>query len=300
MYGNEGIYFVTARTIQGRLLLRPSRQVREIIGGILGRAARRYGVGLRGFVFMSNHLHLLVRAPGNALSAFMQFLLTNVARKIGVLHRWRGPFWQRRFSCEPVLDRQAELGRLSYILAHGVKEGLVPHHAEWPGLSCLPALLGRTESFPFFNWDWRWQKKGLRGEDRWSSKLVEHEQIELEPITPWASLDSDERVSLAQSLCDELARQRQPQRRRVAGPEAVMRQHPHRTVALAPRDGRPLCHASSALVRSQWLGVYHEYRSAYRVASALFRGGQRGVEFPPWAFSPPPGVAKCAPNPGSS
>ncbi|WP_395838299.1 hypothetical protein [Archangium violaceum] len=34
------------------------------------------------------------------------------------------------------------IGRLRYVLAHGVKEGLVDWRAEWPGLTCLPQLLG--------------------------------------------------------------------------------------------------------------------------------------------------------------
>ncbi|HYO55463.1 hypothetical protein [Archangium sp.] len=34
------------------------------------------------------------------------------------------------------------MGRLRYVLAHGVKEGLVERSAEWPGLTCLPQLLG--------------------------------------------------------------------------------------------------------------------------------------------------------------
>jgi hypothetical protein len=36
---------------------------------------------------------------------------------------WNGGFWERRYSAEPVLDDVALVGRLRYVLAHGVKEG---------------------------------------------------------------------------------------------------------------------------------------------------------------------------------
>lgn len=292
MYGADGIYFVTARTAQGRCLLRPSPQVREILGGILARAARRYGVGLRGYVFMSNHLHLLVRARGVALSRFMQFLLANIARKIGTLHEWRGPFWQRRFSCEPVLDAEAELGRLRYILSHGVKERLVAHHDEWPGLTCLKALEGEARRFPFFNWDWRWRRRALAGVGRWSEKLVELESLEVEPIAAWARCDAPTRALLARSLVDEIAAQYATAGKRVVGVRAILRESPRREVALQPRPGRPLCHSSSQLVRLQWLRLYAEFRQAYREASQRFRAGELTVEFPPWALAPAPGVPR--------
>src|SRR5215468_8329540 len=103
----RGIYFVTGRCFQGRLLLRPSRETNEVLGGVLARAARLMDVEVFAFSFQSNHLHLLVRAPRGNLSKFMQFVMANVARKVGWLVRWRGTFWERRYSAEPVLDEEA-------------------------------------------------------------------------------------------------------------------------------------------------------------------------------------------------
>jgi hypothetical protein len=52
---------VTVRTIQGRLLLRPSAALNEIILGILGRAQETYGVQICAFSFLANHF--LCAAP---------------------------------------------------------------------------------------------------------------------------------------------------------------------------------------------------------------------------------------------
>jgi hypothetical protein len=53
---------VTCRTIQGRFLLKPSDELREIVIGTLSRAQRLYPVDIHAFVFMSNHY----RAPRSA------------------------------------------------------------------------------------------------------------------------------------------------------------------------------------------------------------------------------------------
>ncbi|EPX57891.1 hypothetical protein D187_004548 [Cystobacter fuscus DSM 2262] len=124
--------------------------------------------------------HLLVWARGAALASFMQYLRSNLSKKVGRLRLvdWSGGFWERRYSAEPVLDDSALVGRLRYVLAHGVKEGLVERSAEWPGLTCLPQLLGPARRvFQWFNWTKRWSKRGSEelsvregrlAEGRWS------------------------------------------------------------------------------------------------------------------------------------
>jgi REP element-mobilizing transposase RayT len=155
MFQEEGFYFVTSRCFQGRLLLRPSAEVNEVVGGVLAKAVQQSAgnVRLHAFTFASNHFHLLVWARGAALAAFMQYLRANLSKKVGRLVDWSGGFWERRYSAEPVLDDAALVGRLRYVLAHGVKEGLVERSAEWPGLTCLPQLLGPARRlFQWFNW----------------------------------------------------------------------------------------------------------------------------------------------------
>ena len=98
MFQEEGYYFVTSRCYQGRLLLRPSQEVNEVVGGVLARAVKQSGgcVRLHAFTFASNHFHLLVWARGAALAGFMQYLRANLSRKVGRLVDGRGGFWERR------------------------------------------------------------------------------------------------------------------------------------------------------------------------------------------------------------
>jgi hypothetical protein len=55
----------TTRTIHGRLLLRPGRDLNEIAYGVLARAAHRYDVKVCAFIFLSNHSHVLL-VPADA------------------------------------------------------------------------------------------------------------------------------------------------------------------------------------------------------------------------------------------
>jgi len=53
---------VTCRTVQGRFLFRPCREVNDVLVGILGRAQRLYPISVCAVSVLSNHLHLLLIA----------------------------------------------------------------------------------------------------------------------------------------------------------------------------------------------------------------------------------------------
>jgi putative transposase len=66
------IYMVSNRCVDELFLMRPDARVNALVLGCLARAVEKHGVELIGFVFMANHFHLVLRAPNNNLSAFMQ------------------------------------------------------------------------------------------------------------------------------------------------------------------------------------------------------------------------------------
>jgi hypothetical protein len=92
------------------------------------------------------------------MSKFMQLLQSNIAVKVGRLVGWRGRFFARRYSAEPIVDEGAQVERLGYILSRGVKEGLVSAVRQWPGLSSVRALLEGAMVSPqtWRNWTQRW------------------------------------------------------------------------------------------------------------------------------------------------
>jgi len=137
---------ITCRTTQGRLILRPSAAMNDVVRGVLARAARLASVAVHAPAFLSNHYHLLVSvSDAQQLSKFMNYFNSNLAREAGRLVRWREKFWGRRFQAVIVSDEEeAQVGRPAYVLAQGVKEGLVASPFDWPGVHCAQALTEGT------------------------------------------------------------------------------------------------------------------------------------------------------------
>jgi len=284
----EGCYFVTARCYQARLLLRPSLETNGLVGGTLARAVQMYGVELFGFVVASNHLHLLVRAPRGNLPVFMQYLLSNIAKKVGRLVSWRGGLWERRYSAEAVIDDEALVGRLRYILSHGVKEGLVKRCSEWPGISCLAQLLGSgVRQFQWFDWTVRW-KITLREherqllDDRWARPV----QLKLTPLPCWAQLSEARRRECVSELVASIEREGSLLGAGVLGQRKVLNQRPHRRPWHVKRTPRPLCHASTREGWERFRELYRSFVVAFREASRRWRSGQLRALFPRFAVRP--------------
>ena len=95
---------------------------------------------------------LVVPESTKQLSEFMGFVNGNIARKVGLLHDWRGKLWDRRYQHIIVSDEpEAQIRRLKYLLSQGVKEGLVRNPEDWPGVH-LDSLSSLTEALDSAGW----------------------------------------------------------------------------------------------------------------------------------------------------
>jgi REP element-mobilizing transposase RayT len=288
----QTIFFITSRTIQSRFLMAPSEKTNELIGGILARAVRQCQVELFAYVFTSNHFHAMVRAPSAiAMSKFMQRLQSNIAVKVGRSVGWRGRFFARRYSAEPIVDEGAQVERLIYILSHGVKEGLVSRCRQWPGLSCAHALLegGRASVHSWRNWTLRWRMEVREDAklDRFSAECPrELEVLELAPLPCWATLTAKERSRLVTEMVAKI--DGGAPNPTTNDTKHIKDQDPHGSPVKTKHSPRPKAHAST---RRRWVQAVRRYRdflSAFRQASREWLSGAFGVEFPLHSFRPPP------------
>ncbi|HEY2028331.1 MAG TPA: transposase [Myxococcales bacterium] len=286
------IFFITSRTIQSRFLMAPTTKTNEFIGGILARAVRQCQVELFAYVFTSNHFHAMVRAPSaTAMSKFMQRLQSNIAIKVGRLVGWRGRFFARRYSAEPIVDEGAQVERLSYILAHGVKEGLVSKSQEWPGLSCVHALVddGRPSVHSWRNWTLRWRMEvdSDLDVDRFSSECPsETEVLELTPLPCWSALTPQERSGLVRQLVAGIDRRAGISPRETAS--HITEQNPLGAPFKTKHSPRPKAHASTKRLWAEAVRRYRDFHAAFRRASRAWLSGRFEVEFPLHCFRPPP------------
>jgi REP element-mobilizing transposase RayT len=284
-------YFLTARAMQSRFLMAPTEKTNELIGGILARAVRQCGVELFAYVFTSNHFHAMVRAPSAVMmSKFMQQLKSNIAVKVGRLVGWRGSFFERRYSAEPIVDDEAQVERLGYILSHGVKEGLVSEVRHWPGLSCAHALLrgGATLVQRWRNWTRRWKLETEQDIkiDRFAEECPEEtETLTLTPLPAWQRLTAEERSALVSEMIariDAAAPNKTPQTA-----AAIVAQDPLGSPRYTKHSARPKAHATTLEL---WLVAVRRYRAivvAFREAAHLWLAGDFDAEFPKHCFRPP-------------
>src|SRR4029453_8554688 len=115
----------------------------------------------------------------------------NVAREIGRLHNWREKFWARRYRAILVShEEEAQVGRLAYLLANGVKEGLVERPHQWPGVHCARALSAGTDlQGTWFDRTAQYEAR-RRGDSRSPADFGAPERLVFSPLPCWAGVEA--------------------------------------------------------------------------------------------------------------
>lgn len=143
--GRGDLHYITFSCYQRRHFLESIRS-KNLTVRILGEVRGRYKFALIGYVFMPDHVHLLIsEAPGAAPATVIQVFKQRVARElrgrkesgkesfssleIGDIPR---AFWQRRYYDFNIYSRDKLVEKLDYMHANPVKEGLVQHPKDWP------------------------------------------------------------------------------------------------------------------------------------------------------------------------
>jgi len=283
---------VTTKTLQSRFLLRPCQKVKDVVLGVLGRAQRKYPIRVCGYSFASNHFHLILDVDDALqLAQFMRYVNSNLARKIGHLVGWKEKIWSRRYQAIVISpEEEAQVGRLSYVLAHGVKEGLVEKVTDWPGVHCAQALLtGEAVQGYWFDQTQEYAAR-RRGESCDRMRFASPEVLVLSPLPCWKHLSEEKRRELVAGLIAEIeaeaAAHRQRTGSKVLGASAVCDQHPLDRPKKSKKSPAPLFHAASKAMRQELYEMYGWFVAAFRRASEKLRGGDRTVSFPAGSFPP--------------
>lgn len=287
-YEPGAVYEITIRTIREQFLLRPCAQSRNLILGVIGRAQHLFpAVALHYFVYMSNHAHFLLSATdGESIAPFMGFVNANVAKVIGRVRESGGPIWGRRMRAIRVVDDESSIDRLTYLLSHGCKEGLVAAPADWPGASAYAGFVGDMTLEG--TWITREHTRGGRGRKKGSS--VERAcvyPVVLSPIPAWSRLDDESLRARHAALVEDVVLSTSDRNRALGrtplGIDAVLAIDPWARPQEPSRSRAPECHAASADARAAYRAAYREFKHAYRAASTRERTGEKG-SFPAGAW----------------
>src|SRR3982751_460510 len=283
---------ITNRTIQGRYLLRPGPSFDDIFLGILGRFQRLHRMDIAAATVLSTHFHLLLIVDdAQEVSEFMRDLQSNTAREVNRLTDWQGTVFDHRYSMIVVTDEEAaQVERLRYVLANGVKENLVERVCQWPGVHSAEALMHGTPLEG--HWFDRTRQHAARNQSEELSReeYAFAESVVFSPIPCWAHLPADRYRERMKNLVEEVDAEAALARRQsgagVLGVEAILAQDPQARPTSLARSPAPLVHAATKAARKMFYEIYAEFVSAFRAAAEALRQGRRDVPFPAGSFPP--------------
>ncbi len=134
-------YHVISRAFQGRFLFVPDNQLNDIIKGVIGRAQTMYPcIKLYGIAVFCNHMHVMMQGPPSEFAAFLRYVKSEISRRWGFEIDWPSTMWHR-YLATALPTANSQMTCFTYILAHGVKEGLTERPEQWPGVHSAVALL---------------------------------------------------------------------------------------------------------------------------------------------------------------
>jgi hypothetical protein len=284
---------ITTRTLQGRLLLRPSPELNDLILGAIGKAQDRYHMVVHAFVATSTHAHYIL-SPTSAgqLARFMQFVNANIAKEAGRLHLWRERLWSSRYRSIVIADEQASFARLRYVLAHGAKEGLVARPGSWPGANCIAAL-GRGELLRGIWFDrYAEYKARQRGESVPAMQFATTYDVKLTPLPCLQHLSESQRQAEIRRMVkeiEELAEAVNLEKGRTPmGVAAILAHDPHSRPAITGRRPAPFVHAPDKETELECRAKYRAFVDAFRAAAEQLkkRPAAFGDMFPLCSFPP--------------
>lgn len=275
------LQLVTVRTQAAKLLLRPSRSVNEMIGGVLARYQNMYDIEIFAYTFLSNHYHILLRAPRANLWRFTQAVNREIARRINFQLRREGTVWGRRYDAQMVVQQADQLEALLYVVCNATNHGLVAHPRDWPGLNSFHQLRTGSELVYRFT-------KYSSNEGKTQHRLV----LSPLPALGFSSL-KDQWEVLKQIIQGRLRKLRSARGTKpFLGKARVLKQQPFSTPTNVKRTNRPTCYTKSPKALQWFRDFYKQLKLQYVEASYKYRCGDRTIAFPPLTFPPP---AHCVP-----
>jgi len=287
-------HLVTTRCTQGKGLLCPSPELNALIAGCLARSLDlcRDEIKLHHHAFMSNHYHLLLSARcAQARARFMCHLNGNLAREVCRAQGMSDHVWEGRYASHVLLDDEAVIDAYKYIFKNSVKEGLVAHPREWPGLHGWSqlcggqALVGEWVDRAAYYYAQRSQRGRALGLEPFTRRLP----VTLCPAPCLEGLSAEELArrlwGLAEDAVEEgaaqallrgegarvgAARESAAAALEPMGAAAVCAQPAGRPRRLK-RGARPLCRAGCGRLWREFLEGYWAFREAFQRCSGRLR-----------------------------
>ena len=111
----------------------------------LVEAARKYGMVVHAYVWMTNHIHLLATPEqNNSISKVFQSVGRRYVQYFNYNYRRSGTLWEGRYRATVVDSERYLLSIMRYIELNPVRAGMVEHPRDYPWSSYRRNALGET------------------------------------------------------------------------------------------------------------------------------------------------------------
>ena len=191
--------------------------------------------------------------------------------------------WERRFRAIPVVgDRFTQMWRLRYIMAHGVKEGLVARVDDWPGVSSTPWLRdGTTISGVWTSHSDETNAKRLKGYVDIPGQFDTVHEIRMTPLPCFAHTPQDEWRAAVRQLLDDIHAEfdeaREANESVPLGPERILDSDPFARVLHSKHGRAPTVLALDVTLRREAIAQMRALEALWReAAAAVFKLFTRG------------------------
>jgi putative transposase len=278
-YLPRGTYLLTRRCTQRMFLLKPCKAVTRAFKYCLAIASRKFHIATHAFNILSNHYHLVVSERSNKvrLPDFMRWLNHHMARLLNKHYKRKENFWSSEpYSAVLLVDKEAVLDKITYVLTNAVKHTLVEKPEQWPGLHCNVNLIGR-------------QTFSAKRPDFFknTTDFLATESFQLSIPPQLKSLGLKKYQSLVKELVEEklkqLKQERKENNQKVLGREAVLTQHhydrPRQQEDSNPKK-RPVIACKDKTLRAKVLLQIRIFQDSYREAWKLWKARAKDVVFP--------------------
>ena len=222
----DAVYTEVKRTVDRQFLLKPTPEVRNLVGACLARAQAKFPVKIYWAVANINTMQF-GRAPMDDhpdaldnMSRFDQLFYGLLSRGINKLWDREGPVWSTRNRSEECIDDRSVEQQLLYALTNPVKDGLCEKVSDWEGLTLFGQLAGGKEE-RFYHIDWvRWWDEGGKKNKKPLGEYKKWVTVKLSPIPEWERYSEHERQTLlrkrVRQIENECARERKEANRRAS------------------------------------------------------------------------------------
>jgi REP element-mobilizing transposase RayT len=303
---NRTTLIVTTRTEEGLPLVATS-YMRAIIESILARAQQLHPVQVCHYLFMGNHLHMIVRVDNpQDVPAFVNRIKTETAHAINrLLGREKRRIWSEGYDSPALLTAEDVIDKIVYIYTNPQRAGLVDKIEEYPGANSWEMFMcnNTTKSSPWIHRPaipaLSRKPMGVAEQEALKEQLLSGaKQEHLFTLRPYGWLDcfkipeseipiiKRKIASMVRAVEAELRGRRKLKNKHVLGKKTLMLQSPFKEYVPKTYGRRMICISQDVELRKRFIEyVKHLFRKGREVFES-WRAGDLTVPFPSGLFPP--------------